>query len=68
MAKIKITQIRSSIRRTGKQKKTLESLGLNKILIKNINLIKPKHKKHENTPNILGMIKKVNHLVVVNGS
>ncbi|SVA15147.1 uncharacterized protein METZ01_LOCUS68001 [marine metagenome] len=24
--------------------------------------------EHENTPNILGMIKKVNHLVVVDGS
>ena len=59
MAKIKITQIKSSINRTGKQKKTLESLGLRKI---------GKTVEHENTPNILGMIKKVNHLVVVNGS
>ena len=59
MAKIKITQIRSSINRTGKQKKTLESLGLIKIGMT---------VEHENTPNILGMIKKVNHLVVVNGS
>ena len=59
MAKIKITQIRSSINRTGTQKKTLESLGLRKIGMT---------VEHENTPNILGMIKKVNHLVVVNGS
>ncbi|SVD63682.1 uncharacterized protein METZ01_LOCUS416536, partial [marine metagenome] len=47
MAKIKITQIRSSINRTGKQKKTLESLGLRKIGMT---------VEHENTPNILGMI------------
>jgi large subunit ribosomal protein L30 len=59
MAKIKITQIRSSINRTGRQKKTLESLGLRKIGMT---------VEHENTPNILGMIKKVNHLVVVDGS
>ena len=59
MAKIKITQIRSSINRTGKQNKTLESLGLRKIGMT---------VEHENTPNILGMIKKVNHLVVVDGS
>ena len=59
MAKIKITQIRSSIRRTGKQKKTLESLGLRRIGMT---------VEHENTPNILGMIKKVNHLVAINDS
>jgi len=59
MAKIKITQIRSSINRTGKQKKTLESLGLKRTGMT---------VEHENTPNILGMIKKVNHLVVVDGS
>jgi len=59
MAKIKITQIRSSINRTGKQKRTLESLGLRKIGMT---------VEHENTPNILGMIKKVNHLVAINDS
>ena len=59
MAKIRITQIRSSINRTGKQKRTLESLGLRKIGMT---------VEHENTPNILGMIKKVNHLVAVNDS
>ena len=57
MAKIKITQIRSSINRTGKQKKTLEALGLRRIGMT---------VEHENTPNILGMIAKVNHLVVIN--
>ncbi|MDG2174312.1 MAG: 50S ribosomal protein L30 [Flavobacteriaceae bacterium] len=59
MAKIKITQIRSSINRTGKQKRTLKSLGLRKIGMT---------VEHENTPNILGMIKKVNHLVAINDS
>ena len=57
MAKIKITQVRSSINRTSRQKKTLESLGLRRIGMT---------VEHENTPNILGMVSKVSHLVEVN--
>ena len=57
MAKIKITQVRSSINRTGRQKKTLESLGLRRIGMT---------VEHENTPNILWMVSKVSHLVEVN--
>ena len=57
MAKIKITQVRSAINRTGRQKKTLESLGLRRIGMT---------VEHENTPNILGMVSKVSHLVEVN--
>ena len=57
MAKIKITQVRSSINRTGRQKKPLESLGLRRIGMT---------VEHENTPNILGMLSKVSHLVEVN--
>ncbi len=56
MAKIKVTQVRSSIKRPQNQKRTLEALGLRKI-----NQVV----EHENTPNILGMINKVQHLVSV---
>ena len=56
MAKIKITKVRSAINRTKNQKRTLEALGLKKI---------GQVVEHEDTPNILGMIKKVNHLVSV---
>jgi large subunit ribosomal protein L30 len=56
MAKIKVTKVKSAINRTKNQKRTLEALGLRKI---------GQTVEHENTPNILGMIKKVNHLVSV---
>jgi len=56
MAKIKVTQVRSSINRTKKQKLTLAALGLRKL-----GMIV----EHESTPNILGMINKVSHLVTV---
>ncbi len=54
MAKIKITQTRSAIKRPQDQKRTLEALGLRKI---------GHAVEHDPTPNILGMIKKVKHLV-----
>ncbi|WP_291726270.1 50S ribosomal protein L30 [Bernardetia sp.] len=56
MAKIRITQVRSSIKRPKKQRLTLEALGLRKM-----------HQtvEQENTPNILGMVKAVEHLVKV---
>ena len=56
MAKIKVTQTRSSINRTKKQKLTLVALGLRKLGMT---------VEHEDTPNILGMIKKVSHLISV---
>jgi len=56
MAKIKVTKVKSAINRTQNQKRTLEALGLKKI---------GQTVEHENTPSILGMIKKVNHLVSV---
>ena len=56
MAKIKVTQVRSSINRTKKQKLTLASLGLRKLGMT---------VEHDDTPNILGMINKVSHLVTV---
>ena len=54
MPKIKITQIKSPIGRTNKQRKILISLGLNKI---------NREKIIENNPAIQGMVKKVKHLV-----
>jgi len=56
MAKVKITQIRSRIDQTKRQKANLDALGLTKM-----------HKtvEHEATPQVLGMIKKVEHLVSV---
>ncbi|MGO4912212.1 50S ribosomal protein L30 [Leeuwenhoekiella sp. W20_SRS_FM14] len=56
MAKIKVTKVKSAINRTQNQKRTLEALGL-----KRMNQVV----EHENTPNILGMINKVSHLVSV---
>ncbi|MGX1640987.1 50S ribosomal protein L30 [Sphingobacterium sp. NPDC055431] len=56
MAKIKITQIKSVIDRSERQKKTIEALGLKKI----------NHSVEvEATAAIIGMVRKVNHLVAV---
>lgn len=54
--KVKITQVRSSIRRTDRQKATLIGLGLKKI---------GQSREHDLTPQIVGMIDKVNFLVKV---
>lgn len=56
MAKIKVTKQKSAINRTKRQKLTLEALGLKRI---------GQTVEHEDTPNILGMINKVKHLVSV---
>ena len=56
MEKIKIKQVRSIIRRPANQKATVKALGLKKI-----NQVVEK----EATPQILGMIRKVSHLVEV---
>jgi len=56
MKTIKITQIRSGIRKPGDQKRTLVALGFRKL---NQTLEK------EATPQILGMVYKVKHLVSV---
>lgn len=56
MAKIKITQIRSIIKRPKNQKRTIKALGLGKI---------NKTVEVEATPQINGMVKKVNHLITV---
>jgi len=56
MAKIKITQIRSKIGSTERQKLTLQALGIRKM-----------HNpvEVEGTPQIMGMVAKVRHLVTV---
>ena len=56
MAKIKVTKVKSVIKRPKNQKRIMESLGLRKM---------NQTVEHDDTPNILGMINKVNHLVSV---
>ena len=56
MALIKITQVKSGIDRSERQKLTLQALGLNRLNAT---------KEVEATPQILGMVKKVSHLVKV---
>jgi large subunit ribosomal protein L30 len=56
MAKIKVTQIKSVIKRPKDQKATIIALGLGKI---------NRTVEIENNPAIAGMVKKVSHLVKV---
>ena len=56
MAKIKIIQVRSMMKCSERQKGTLRALGLTRI---------SKSNEIEATPQILGMVKKVSHLVKV---
>ena len=58
MAKIKVTQIKSGIDRPERQKRTLVALGLRKL---------NKTVEVEATPQILGMVRTVHHLVKVEG-
>jgi large subunit ribosomal protein L30 len=56
MKKIRITQVRSGIGRPLRQKRTLEALGIKKM----------HHTvEHDATPQILGMVEKVRHLVTI---
>ncbi len=56
MAKVRITQIKSKIGQPEAQKKILASLGIRKM-----------HQtvEHEDTPQIMGMVNKLKHLVKV---
>lgn len=56
MKKVKITQVRSTIKRPENQKRTIKALGLGKI---------NKTVEKELTPQIEGMIRKINHLISV---
>ena len=58
MSKIKIKQVKSGIHRPHDQKDTLKALGL-----KRMNQIVEK----EATPQIMGMVKKISHLIEVIG-
>ncbi len=58
MAKLKITQTRSSIGQSAKHRGTLRALGLGKI---------GRSAEHTETPQLAGMLRKVRHLVTVQG-
>jgi len=54
--RVKVTQVKSLIDRSKRQKATMKALGLNKI---------NRSVEHELTPQINGMIEKIKHLVKV---
>ena len=56
MTKIRVTQVRSKIGRPERQKRTLEALGLRKM---------NQSVEHKATPQILGMVNAISHLVKV---
>jgi large subunit ribosomal protein L30 len=56
MARIKITQIKSVIDRSERQKRTMQALGLTRI---------SQSVEVEANPAIIGMVRKVNHLVAI---
>lgn len=56
MATIKIKQVKSRIKCPAVQKRTLDALGLRKL-----NQVV----EHEATPQILGMVAKVKHLITI---
>jgi len=56
MAKLKITQVNSKIRRPQAQKRTLEALGIRRM---NQSVVQ------EDSPQVRGMIERVRHLVTV---
>lgn len=56
MARIRVTQIKSIIDRPKDQKDTIIALGLGKI---------NRYVEGENTPQMAGMVRKINHLVKV---
>ena len=56
MTKIRVTQVKSKIGRPERQKRTMLALGLKKM---------NQTVEHDATPQVLGMIKKVAHLLKV---
>jgi large subunit ribosomal protein L30 len=56
MAKVKVTQVKSTIKRPARQKATIVALGLGRI---------NRSVEHEMTPQIEGMIKSVGHLLKI---
>ena len=59
MAKLKITQVRSQIGETQRHRGTLRALGLGKI---------GRTVEREDSPETLGMLRKVRHLVQIDES
>ena len=58
MAKLKLTQVRSGIGQTERHRGTLRALGLGKI---------GRTAEHKESPEVAGMLRKVRHLVRVEG-
>ena len=56
MAKIKITQVKSIIDRSERQKRTMKALGLTKL---------NQSVEVEANPAIIGMVRAVNHLIAI---
>lgn len=56
MTKIKVTQTKSKIGASKRQKRTIEALGLRKM---------HQSVEHEASPQILGMIEKIKHLITI---
>jgi large subunit ribosomal protein L30 len=56
MGKVKITQVKSAIRRPADQKRTLIAVGIKKL---------NKTREVEESPAVMGMIRKVEHLLKV---
>ena len=56
MGKVKITQVKSAIRRPADQKRTLIALGIKKL---------NKTREVEESPAVMGMIRKVEHILKV---
>ena len=56
MKKLRITQVRSTIKRKEKQKRTIEALGIHRL---HQSVVKP------DNPQIRGMINRVSHLIKV---
>lgn len=54
MGKVKLKQVKSIIGASRRQKDTIKALGLGKI---------NREVEHEATPQIIGMVNKVNHLI-----
>ena len=59
MAKVKIKQVRSSIGQSQRHRGTLRALGLGKI---------GRTAEHTESPQLAGMLRKVRHLVEIDGS
>jgi large subunit ribosomal protein L30 len=58
MSKLKITQVRSGVGQSHRHTGTLRALGLGKI---------GRSAEHEDSPQLRGMLRHVNHLVRVDG-